>query len=59
MKTVLTAGFSGLSVTVPYKTAIIPFLDELSEGYIILREQTGKSSYTKKRNINLIKNKLL
>ncbi len=30
VKTVLTAGFSGLSVTVPYKTAIIPFLDELS-----------------------------
>lgn len=30
VKTVLKAGFSGLSVTVPYKTAIIPFLDELS-----------------------------
>jgi shikimate dehydrogenase len=30
VKTVLTTGFSGLSVTVPYKTAIIPFLDELS-----------------------------
>jgi methionyl-tRNA formyltransferase len=30
--------------------ALKSFLDELSEGYIVLREQTGNSSYTKKRN---------
>jgi shikimate dehydrogenase len=30
VKDVLSAGFSGLNVTVPYKEAIIPFLDELS-----------------------------
>lgn len=32
VKTVLeTGGFSGLNVTIPYKEAIIPYLDELSE----------------------------
>lgn len=30
VKSVLQSGFSGLNVTVPYKEAVIPFLDELS-----------------------------
>lgn len=31
VKAVLSSGYSGLSVTVPYKETIIPFLDELTE----------------------------